>query len=142
MNPLALTLLIATLLFKVGANLAQVDCPICTDGLSETIGSNRNSSTCNNGVADQYAQCLDCEDQILGDSVAESQIEYDAYVFLCAHAGFELKNQTVAGSYRSTGDTASRNGAGFQAKTGGSVHLRASPVVGWITIGVLSTALI
>ncbi|KAJ7873950.1 hypothetical protein B0H13DRAFT_2348817 [Mycena leptocephala] len=142
MTPLAITL-IATLalLSTVQPNLAQVVCnPPCTDGLFNTIGSSRNSTTYTNGIADQYAQCLDCQDQMLGDSVTSSQNEYDAYVFLCSDAGVKLKNQTVAGSFQSSG---TMEGKGSQGKPGASVHLRASRfVVGRITIGVLCAVLI
>jgi hypothetical protein len=99
---------------------------------------------------------------MLGDSVTSSQNEYDgtyisipltswrrqlkspggftAYVFLCSNAEGKLKNQTVAGSFQSSG---TMEGKGSQGKPGASVHLRASRfVVGWITIGVLCAVLI
>ncbi|KAF7349584.1 hypothetical protein MSAN_01683700 [Mycena sanguinolenta] len=147
MNPLGISLVIATLLSKVEPNLAQVTCnTACTEGLFDTVDGNPNSTTCTDAISEQYTVCLECNVEFFGASVAAlSQTNYDDYLILCADAGFKLDNLSVVGSFMPFGNTPSRSGGdgGPQVVTDGSVLLRASHfAVGWLAIGALSAALI
>ncbi|KAJ7912416.1 hypothetical protein B0H13DRAFT_2476494 [Mycena leptocephala] len=81
------------------ALVARITCKdACSLAIFQAVGGDPNATTCTNAINEQYAACLDCDNQEDFED-SESQSDYNAYFSFCVDAGFRIKNITIDGAW-------------------------------------------
>ncbi|KAJ6562966.1 hypothetical protein B0H10DRAFT_1132085 [Mycena sp. CBHHK59/15] len=94
---------------KLSRRVDENQCNQLCAPMAEAETNVSNTTACTNSFVQQYAQCLDCSDQLNSSDpseAADSQSTIDTFVSDCTAGGFPVKGATVAGSFKASGGSA------------------------------------
>ncbi|KAJ6564761.1 hypothetical protein B0H19DRAFT_1141892 [Mycena capillaripes] len=88
-----------------------------------------NDTYCTDSFVLQYAQCLDCGDQLDPDEAQDSQAEIDTFAEDCTADGHGVHGVTVAGSFKGSAGPAGGGSTTSQSPAASSPPTASNPAV-------------